>query len=288
MDDKVLLAALHKLHVNTELPASQFTSAQRQALDRFARQTGAVNSQRQGRGETYRIVNRVIFDTHLQALSPGVMDVGGSEMPARAMHISDARNSKARAHRHAHYYLLIKAVGSNVIWREAKRSIALPLSQATRDFGAATLAIDTHDTWTSENDLWLVENQALFDRTDWLPAGTAATVAYYGGQINGILLNWLGSRPRAAKVMHFPDYDGVGLANFRRLNAALGDKCKFWLMPDWDVKLERYGSSQLWRDTFRDFSSVSHLLPEYLTPLLNQMRQSGLALEQESVWLLGK
>ena len=87
--------------------------------------------------------------------------------------------------------------------------------------------------------------------------------------------------------MHFPDYDGVGLANFSRLHALLGDACQFWLMPDWAQKLDQYGSTQLWRDTMRDFSAASPLLPDYLTPLAEQMRQSGRALEQEAVWLPG-
>jgi len=51
------------------------------------------------------------------------------------------------------------------------------------------------------------------------------------------------------------------------------------------LKLDRYGSTQLWRDTLRDFASASPLLPEYLGPLADQMRQTGRALEQESVWL---
>jgi hypothetical protein len=287
MDDKVLLAALRKLHARTPLPASQLTAAQRRELDRFARQTGAVSCQRQGRGDCYLVANPVLFITHLTSLSPGLAMTVDNPVPPRARHIADARDSKAGVHRHPHYYLLLKAVGEELVWREANRSIELPLGHATRHFGAATLAIDANDAWSSDYDLWLVENQALFDRTDWLPIDTGATVAYYGGQINGILLNWLGSRRRARRVMHFPDYDGVGLANFSRLHALLGDACQFWLMPDWAQKLDQYGSTQLWRDTMRDFSAASPLLPDYLTPLAEQMRQSGRALEQEAVWLPG-
>ncbi len=33
-------------------------------------------------------------------------------------------------------------------------------------------------------------------------------------------------------------------------------------LPDWDLKLDRYGSTQLWRDTLRDFACASPLLPE--------------------------
>ncbi len=287
MDEQVLRAALTKLHGSGILPASQFTATQREALDRFARQTGAVRSQRQGRGEVYRVVNPVLFATHFSALSPDVEASAAQQLPLRSRHIARACNSKAGTHQHEHYYLLVKAIGDDVVWRESHRRIDLPLSRATLDFGAATLKVEASDAWMTEHDLWLVENQALFDRTDWLPENTKATVAYYGGQLNRILLSWLGSQARAGQVMHFPDYDGTGLANFSRLHAVLGDACHFWLMPDWSEKLDRYGSVQLWRDTLRDFTSASQHLPEYLAPLTRQIQRTGRALEQEAVWLPG-
>jgi hypothetical protein len=131
----------------------------------------------------------------------------------------------------------------------------------------------------------MVENQALFDRTDWLPEGTHATLLYYGGQLDGRLLSWLGQRPRAARVILFPDYDGVGLSNFARLYEVLGDACECWLMPQWERKLERYGSNSLWQDTLRHFTSAVNLLPASMRDLAEQMQRLGLALEQEAVWL---
>jgi hypothetical protein len=207
------------------------------------------------------------------------------DLPLRAQHIAHARDSKARNHQHECYYPLLKAVGEKVLWRQGEHGSELPLSQLTHHFGATSLRIETGDTWQSGQPLWLVENQALFDRTDWLPVGTQATLLYYGGQLDGRLLAWLGERPRASRVVLFPDYDGVGLANFARLFAQLGDTCECWLMPDWQSKLARYGSQRLWQDTFRDFASAVAQLPDYLSPLTAQMRLSGLALEQEAVWL---
>lgn len=283
--DRPLRAALLKLHDKEALPASQFSAAQRIALDRFARQTGAVSCQRQGRGDVYRVSDPHLFDTHLAALSPQV-DIGASEnLPLRARHIAHARDSKARSHQHDCHYPLLKAVGDKVLWRHDELGAELPLGQLTRDFGAASLRIEPGDAWHTDQPLWLVENQALFDRTDWLPDGTAATLIYYGGQLDGRLLAWLARRPRASRVVLFPDYDGVGLANFARLHALLGNACECWLMPGWRSKLARYGSQQLWRDTFRDFTHAVSQLPDYLGPLSDQMRRSGLALEQEAVWL---
>ena len=283
--DRTLRAALLKLHGQPSLQASQFTAAQRSALDRFARQTGAVICQRQGRGDVYRVSDPRLFDIHLSALSPQVEMLATGDLPLRAQHIAHARDSKARHHQHEYYYPLLKAVGEKVLWRQGERGSELPLSQRTHHFGAASLCIEAGDTWQSGQPLWLVENQALFDRTDWLPVGTQATLLYYGGQLDGRLLAWLGQRPRASRVVLFPDYDGVGLSNFARLFAQLGDTCECWLMPDWQSKLARYGSQRLWQDTLREFTSAVLQLPDYLGPLTEQMRQFGLALEQEAVWL---
>ena len=285
MTDQTLRAALLKLRGKGSVPASQFTPAQRNALDRFARQTGAVSCQRQGRGDLYCICDPAVFETHVIELSPQVAPSVAQQLPLRAQHVAHARNSKARHHQHASYYPLLKAVGDSVTWREDERDAELALGAVTRDFGAATICIQPNDAWHTEQALWLVENQALFDRTDWLPEGTLATLLYYGGQLDGRLLTWLSQRQRASRVILFPDYDGVGLANFARLYEMLGDACECWLMPQWESKLARYGSNPLWRDTLRHFTGAVDHLPAYMRDLTVQMQRLGLALEQEAVWL---
>ena len=285
MADQALRAALLKLQGKSPLPASQFTTAQRSALDCFARQTGAVTCQRQGRGDVYNVCDQAVFAAHITELSPQVEPSIVDQIPRRAQHVAHARNSKARHHQHDSYYPLLKAVGDEVTWRDGERGVELALSPVTRDFGAATLCIQPDDAWHSDQVLWLVENQALFDRTDWLPEGTHATLLYYGGQLDGRLLSWLGHRPRASQVILFADYDGVGLSNFARLREALGDACDFWLMPQWESKLARYGGVQLWRDTLRHFTTAVAQLPPSVRELTEQMQHLGLALEQEAVWL---
>ncbi|WP_294770683.1 hypothetical protein [uncultured Rhodoferax sp.] len=288
MTEQALRTALLKLQGKNPLPASQFTSVQRMALDKFARQTGAVNCQRQGRGDVYNVCNQAVFAAHVTQLSPQVEPSIAELLPLRAQHVAHARDSKARRHQHGSHYLLLKGVGDAVSWREAQRDAVLALSACTRDFGAASLCIQPDDAWHSEQALWLVENQALFDRIDWLPEGTQASLLYYGGQLDGRLLSWLAHRPRARKVILFADYDGVGLSNFARLREVLGDTCDFWLMPEWGSKLERYGSVQLWRDTLRHFTTAVSQLPAPVRELAEQMQHLGLALEQEAVWLPAK
>ena len=84
MTEQALRAALLKLQGKSTLPASQFTAAQRMALDQFARQTGAVNCLRQGRGDVYSVCDQAVFDAHVSQLSPQVEPSIAEHLPLRA------------------------------------------------------------------------------------------------------------------------------------------------------------------------------------------------------------
>lgn len=270
---------------------SQLTKAQRQALDEFRVRTGAVLQQRSGRGVIYRIVNRQVIEQHLNELVPLADEVMGDQPPQRAANIGRSRSSKTGQHGHDLYYLLLKARGP-VQWHSGT-CLSLDLELTTRQQGTAVLTIggDSEQDWYSDTSLWLVENQALFDRLDWLPGGDAASIVWYSGQLRTCLIDWLVQRPRAASIRLFPDYDGVGLHNYLRLRRRLGDQVSFWLMPEWEARLRQFGSNELWRKTAPDF----HAALEGLQPLLEAesdlyrlmrtMQTLGLALEQEAVWL---
>ncbi|RRN44105.1 hypothetical protein EHV23_12065 [Lautropia dentalis] len=301
--ENALRTALLRLNGQNPLPVSAFTPAQRRALERFGQQTGAVQFLARGSGGSYRISNPTVFALHLRTLSPEAFvspcqasqdaepashDAGpashGADLPSRAHNIGHRRDSKAGRHAHDAGYVLLKATGP-LDWHAPTRDLHLPLAAHTRDFGAACLRITPDDDWHTGAPLWLIENQALFDRTDWLPPGPAVTLLYYNGQLSDLLVRWLAARPRGSRLIHFPDYDGIGLANFARLHAQLGDACHFWLMPGWADSLQRYGSHALWLRTLDPFLRVRPDLPSHLAPLLTQMELNGLALEQEAVWL---
>lgn len=301
--ENALRTALLRLNGQNPLPVSAFTPAQRRALERFGQQTGAVQFLARGSGGSYRISNPAVFALHLRTLSPEAFvspcqasqdaepashDAGpashGADLPSRAHNIGHRRDSKAGRHAHDAGYVLLKATGP-LDWHAPTRDLHLPLAAHTRDFGAACLRITPDDDWHTGAPLWLIENQALFDRTDWLPPGPAVTLLYYNGQLSDLLVRWLAARPRGSRLIHFPDYDGIGLANFARLHAQLGDACHFWLMPGWADSLQRYGSHALWLRTLDPFLRVRPDLPSHLAPLLTQMELNGLALEQEAVWL---
>ena len=288
-----LADALEKLLVaGGRLAASQLTVAQRGALEEFVYRTQAVRLVVSGRGSLYKIAALEQVEAHLSHLRPRHSVRESGEIPLRAFNLSRNRDSKGGTARHAVQYLLLKAVNGGQYWLDGKGAV-LDVSQLTQACGAAALAVKSGDDWHTAAPLWLIENQALFDDPSWLPDGASGTLCYYSGQLSGLLLNWLAERPRASQVILFPDYDGIGLQNFARLYALLGDACMFWLMPDWQARLRLYGNQQIWKDNFINFQdAVARLrilgMPTGLAEFCSALQSTGLALEQESVFLLSE
>lgn len=135
--------------------------------------------------------------------------------------------------------------------------------------------------------------QAWAGATDFaleLPAGAHRSVVYYGGQLSNPLLDWLAQRRRTAKIMFFPDYDGVGLLNYCRLVDKAKSECEFWLMPGWLDLLRKYGSNSVWQNTGKEFNAALVRLerrgmPPEFEQLCRALSLHGLALEHEAVWL---
>lgn len=287
---RALADALDKLLAGQGSAAvTLFTPAQRRELDVFARQTGALRRLAQGRGASYQLSDTALAQAHLDALRPVAQAQLDPLLPARARHIARMRNSKGGSHGHGTGYLLLKAAGPDVTWQRGDGG-SIDIGAATQRAGVAGLAFSPADGWHSAQPVWLVENQALFDRLDWLPAGAHGSVVYYGGQLSNLLLDWLAQRPRTPRIMFFPDYDGVGLLNYCRLLEAAQCECEFWLMPGWIELLRKYGSNSVWQNTRKQFdAALARLEQRGMGPELGQLCQAlslhGLALEHEAVWL---
>lgn len=287
---RVLTDALTKLvsAANGCFASSQLTPSQRTALDNLAQQTGCLRRSPQGRGSVYHVVNEAQLRLHLKALQPITPQNIDYTLPKRSINLALYRQSKSQAHGHEVNYLLLKAInGAMVNWHHDTKT--LPLSEITKIAGCASLMIEKADLWTSNHPLWLVENQEVFDDLSWLPASATGTIIYYAGNVTNLMIDWLASKQRCSELILFADYDGVGLSNFLRLYERVGQHCQFWLMPDWQQKLQQMGDNDIWIKNRSLFEATvtkleSLAMPVNLQLLINTMRQQGLALEQEAVF----
>ncbi|WP_419206457.1 DUF7281 domain-containing protein [Photobacterium leiognathi] len=291
---QVLVKALTRLIevYPDSIAGSTLTLSQKKQLDEFSRKTQSVQVTPKGRGVVYLILNMDVVKVTLEQLAPN-QNVSPSA-PQRAINIASTRSSKRGRVGHDVTYVLAKVV-ANPLW-QVSGVLTEHLNASTEKFGVFSLEVggERNRDLTTHHSIWLVENQALFDRLDWLPNDEPTTIIWYRGQLHNKLIEWLSVPERASMVYFFADYDGVGLNNFRRLKEKLGERAEFWMMPNWKALLNRYGQNQLWVDTAREFTSFlensSNLLTKssHLQALVLEMQTNGLALEQESIWLSKK
>jgi len=288
---RVLVKALTRLIevYPDSIAGSTLTPSQKKQLEEFSRKTQSVQIIPKGRGVVYGILDMDVVKVTLDQLAPN-QDLS-STVPQRAANIASTRSSKQGRVGHDVTYVLAKAV-ANPLWESAGGPTE-HLNVATEEFGVFSLEVggERNRELNTHHSIWLVENQALFDRLDWLPNNEPTTVIWYRGQLHNKLVDWLSVPDRAPMVYFFADYDGVGLNNFRRLSERLKERAEFWMMPNWKALLKRYGQNQLWVDTAREFDSFERnsqrLLEQSSTLqcLVKEMKKQGLALEQEAIWL---
>ncbi|EHU4913865.1 hypothetical protein KY888_000834 [Vibrio vulnificus] len=286
-----LIAALKRLmNAHPEsIAASTMTTAQKRQLDEFCRKTHSVRMTPSGRGVAYRIEDLAVVTVNLQQLSPH--QNLPLPIPPRAANIASTRSSKQGRITHDVTHVFIKTRGQPN-WSDRDRPTE-QLQRASEEFGVTALEIggDKNHSLYSKHPIWLVENQELFDRLDWLPTSESASVIWYRGQLHNKLIDWLAAPQRSPLIYLFADYDGVGLNNYRRLKERLGERATFWLMQNWRTLLTRYGQNKLWIDTAREFESFERNAGQWLEQenelkaLVQTMKRQGLALEQEVVWL---
>ena len=290
----MLTEALRRLIEEDEptLTASAFTSKQRQALEQFARDTRLLELVKKGRSTVYKVLNRQSVLNYLRQQHPIAASDLPADIPERSRNIGLDRSSKIGKSRHACYYLLMKAWDAKVVWQD--NTHCLQVADLTERFGVASLQIIAESNWQcTGGPILLVENQALFDQCDWLPADFTGCLVYYGGQLSELLLHWFSSYKRADTVILFPDYDGVGLSNYVRLKQALSPETilQFYWLSDWEDKLQRYGNAEVWLNTRQVFENAFQklttlqLLTEDFIKLGQLSQRYGKVLEQEAIWL---
>lgn len=289
---RALTDAIQRLLESPEpLKQSDFSGQQRKALEIFSADTRLIEIIKEGRSTLYRVRTRSALQSYFQQLHPLNEADLPAGLPNRSRNIGINRNSKKGHSSHQRHYLLMKALADGVVWQDGQATLAV--SNLTQQFGVAGLQVDLVQTWRCNRSLLLVENQALFDRCDWLHPGFDGCMIYYAGQIPDLLLHWFSLLPRSHHVQLFPDYDGVGLNNYVRLAQAMHPDAAlaFYWMPNWQEKLVRFGDTEIWANTRTQFENAFDklgacgLLDAQFKELAQLSQYHGKALEQESVWL---
>lgn len=91
----------------------------------------------------------------------------------------------------------------------------------------------------------MIENPALFNAFEDLALNLPLAIGY-SGMCSNRLLSWLADNARnGAQLLHLPDYDPTGLAEFLRIHHRLGEAVQLHVPSDLKTVFERYADRSL-------------------------------------------
>jgi hypothetical protein len=180
-----------------------------------------------------------------------------NDAPSRIVGIARFRDSKALAN-DASEIVCLRAWKDGALLRDGA---PVDAAAATHEHGVFAFALTAPSAYAVRGVCALVESPVVFALVERL--NLPLDLALYGrGRISGRLLDWLAQmNPSDCSLIHLPDYDPVGLNEFARLRAHLGDRVTLHLPADLTSR-------------FADFSKPSLVADLNNQNVLRNLRQS--------------
>jgi Protein of unknown function C-terminus (DUF2399) len=119
------------------------------------------------------------------------------------------------------------------------------LAAATEAHGVFSFRLTKDNQYRLNGLCMLVENPAIFAAAERLNVKMDAVIYGYG-RISSRVLDWIARTAGSDfNLLHLPDYDAVGLSEFGRIHARLGERASLYLPPDLDARFERFSNGDL-------------------------------------------
>ncbi|PAW88552.1 MAG: hypothetical protein B9S33_04575 [Pedosphaera sp. Tous-C6FEB] len=242
---------------------------------------GVVVDERAGAGRCLVVRDPEAFAEFCRRLFPDLPTA--PSVSSRVSGIAHFRDSKTYAS-DTPTVLTLRAWSDTALWRSGQ---PVPAAQATAAHGVFSFALAPGGQYELRAPCALVENPAMLLAFEQLGVTSAVPIALYaGGRVSERVLNWLAhSSAPGFRLVHFPDYDPVGMSEFVRVRAALGDRATLHLPAGLGEVFSRFANPDLLR---REASQAllpalrNNPLPE-VRAVLDLIEGHNAGLEQEAL-----
>jgi hypothetical protein len=183
--------------------------------------------QRSGAGKRLLVMEpRALLQFYQQSFPHAADEV--LQVSARVAGVAEYRDSKSLGSTAAEIVVMRGWRNGGLACGGTELDIATP----TKNNGAFCFVLRSETAFTLTGRVALVENPAVFLEFERL--GTDVPVAIFAhGRISDRLLNWLATQPAENfELIHFGDYDPVGLDEFRRISLRCGRRASIHLPLD--------------------------------------------------------
>ena len=169
-----------------------------------------------GRGIVLCITCNNAFESFVMARLPQGLDVDVAAIADRAAAVVMLADAKAIRYG-VGQGVFVRATKPGIVIRSADGGVSIPVSELTTKAGGSGIQLAPDKAWSFVGDIAVVENADAFWRHDDVLSD--ADLAILGsGNMSARLLKWLASpEMEQCHIIHWGDYDPVGVYQYLRL-----------------------------------------------------------------------
>lgn len=271
-----LATRLAELQRCGSLRAAELSPRMRKRLEPLFRIEALVDV-KAGGGRRVELRDAAALANWIRATYPAGLDGVSPRLPARAEAAMNFRDTK-RGRPLDVALVHVRGFGHARLVRDGAEH---PIATLTATFGAASVVLDPSRPWQFQGRIGVVENLEVFLAVERLEPALDVAV-WAAGPLNGLVLDWLASQS-GVSVVHFGDYDPIGLSEYLRLRAALGPRATLFVPADFEELLQKYGQRGLLAKSTAVFARVRKDADDAAKAVVAVIERHGLALEQETL-----
>jgi Protein of unknown function C-terminus (DUF2399) len=199
--------------------------------------TGVIAEKRSGAGRQVVVEDLSALRAFIRRTFP-TTDTP-TDAPSRVIGVRRFRDSKVYRADGADV-LRVRAFSPDIL---RKKGYRIDVQRATRSHGVFSFRLSPE--YTLHGRVALVENPTVFDFFERIEL--AVPLVIYGqGRISTRVLSWLDNqRDQAFRLVHLPDYDPTGLAEFERIRIRLGSRVELYAPANLGDLFRQFGNREL-------------------------------------------
>lgn len=260
------------------LPASSMSPKNRLRIQSLF-DAGIIEEVRSGAGRCLTVTNQAALQTYIHSLYPSGLTGVSGDLPAKSKAVAERRDSKKAVGKRTSI-LQIRGFNDFAFYKDES---ALPVAEWSKSAGVAAICLDWMKGWKCRGTVGLVENLETFWHLEKI-APYVDLAIYAEGRIGANILDWLNSPEMVeAEVVHFPDYDPVGMDEYLRIKRSCPGRAKLFLPAELENLFSRYGKAQLLHDSSAILARLRRNSDSEVIYVVELMDRFGVGLEQEGL-----
>lgn len=221
------------------MPQSECRGVQQMLQPLLANQI--LERKRVAAGQRLVVVDRDAFARWVEAHYPKAPETPAIGASSRTQSVALYRSTKALRSNLPEIVSVRSLLDGGLV----RDGLPVESSKASAENGVFSFVLRESTPFALRGRCALIENPALFHAFEDLDLNAPLAIGY-SGVCSNRLLSWLADNAgNGAQVLHLPDYDPTGLAEFLRIHHRLGEAVQLHVPSDLKTVFERYSDRSL-------------------------------------------